>query len=274
MPPVTPTPFRRRLKRLIWNIRWQLLNRGSTKHECYLCRRKFARFFPYRGGRQAQSSFIRHVDLVGSDVDNFGCPFCKCNDRERHLFLYFDRLALWARFAGSSILHFAPERRLSERIVAAGPAKYVKADLYPADLFSLYPDVERMDVTEIPYPDASFDFLICNHVLEHVLDDRQALSEIHRVLRTGGQAVLQTPFSTLLTKTIEDPGIRSEELRIIAYGQEDHVRLFGLDFLERIVESGLRLKPVRHSDVSTLDEASRYGMNSREDLILVEKSSN
>lgn len=267
----TPRTMARKVKRNVLNFRWRVLNRLGSTHQCYLCKKTFQRFRPYRGGLDSLSSFIQKIGLVGSDVVNFECPFCRSNDRERHLFLYFDRLRLWDAMAGSEILHFAPERKLSDRIRSMGPKRYVKADLYPADLFSLYPDVERMDVTNIPYPPDSFDFLICNHVLEHVADERKALSEIHRVLRKGGRAILQTPFSTVLKKTFQDPGIDSDELRIIAYGQEDHARLFGLDFLERISESGLTLKPCRHLDVATLEEASYYGMNPREDLILAQK---
>jgi len=208
---------------------------------------------------------------VGSDVENFRCPFCLSNDRERHLFLYFDRLDLWSAFKDARIIHFAPERNLSVKIMSCQPRKYVKADLFPADLLRDRVDIERIDVTHINYPNASFDFCICNHVLEHVEDAERALREINRVLRPGGRAVLQTPFSALLHKTIEDPGIMTPHLRLAIYGQDDHARLFGRDFLTTIEKAGLCLQLCPHTKVATLEEAATFGMNPAEDLILVEK---
>jgi ubiquinone/menaquinone biosynthesis C-methylase UbiE len=108
-------------------------------------------------------------------------------------------------------------------------------------------------------------------VLEHVADDRRALSEIYRVLKPGGHAVLQTPYSTVLTRTFEDPGIATENLRLELYGQEDHVRLYGIDFLEKLQAAGLKLKLYPHKGVAPESEAYYYGMNPKEDLILVEK---
>ena len=209
---------------------------------------------------------MRQLAIVGSDVVNYGCPFCHSNDRERHLFLYFDRLKLWETLRDASVLHVAPERNLSERIKACKPRNYFKVDLYPAN-----PEVKRVDIVDIPHASGSFDLVICNHVLEHVADDRRALSEIYRVLKPGGRAVLQTPFSKVLTRTFEDPGIATEHLRLELYGQEDHVRLYGMDFLGKLQAAGLRLKICRHDDVATKSEAYYYGMNPKEDLILVEK---
>ena len=215
--------------------------------------------------------FLLKLGVVGSDVINFGCPFCHSSDRERHLFLYFDRLRLWDGVRDAAVLHFAPEPHLSWRIKSCGPRQYVTADLYPDHLHARDHAVERQDVTDIAAPADTFDLLICNHVLEHVTDDRRALSEVHRVLKPGGLAVLQTPYSTVLTRSIEDPGIATDRLRLEVYGQEDHVRLYGADFLDRIQTVGLRLRLRRHRDVSTDAEAAYYGMNPVEDLILVKK---
>jgi len=262
----------RKLKKAIWNLRWRGLNRFGAQHECYLCRQQFRRFYPYRNGINNLSAFIRQMDLIGSDIINFGCPHCHANDRERHLFLYLDRLKLWDRLRGAAVLHFAPERNLCKRIKECGPSRYVQADFYPEDLYGKNPEIERVDATNIQYHKETFDAVICNHVLEHVPDARKALSEFHRVLKPGGFAILQTPFSNRLAQTIEDPGIDTEALRLAVYGQEDHARLFGRDFLKFIEEAGFQLQLCRHTDVATLEEGTRYGMNLAEDLILVEKT--
>jgi SAM-dependent methyltransferase len=180
--------------------------------------------------------------------------------------MYFDKLNLWARVTGSSVIHFAPEDKLAQRIMSQKPALYVKADLFPNS-----PGVERIDITAIPRPGESFDLLICNHVLEHVHDDRRALSEIFRVLKPGGNAILQTPFSFFLSNTFCDPSINTDALRNRYYAQEDHVRLYGRDLFTRIEGSGLSLRLRTHAQCLSDFDASIYGVNAREDLILAVK---
>src|SRR5690606_34800846 len=102
------------------------------------------------------------------------------------------------------------------------------------DLHPKSRELRSVDITCMPYPDASFDMIIANHVLEHVRNDRQALDEIVRVLRPGGVAILQTPYSAVLHSTWEDAGISTDNARLQAFGQEDHVRLFGKDIFQRI----------------------------------------
>jgi SAM-dependent methyltransferase len=130
--------------------------------------------------------------------------------------MYFAKLNLWNHIGGAAVLHIAPEMHLAQKIQELHPRQYVRGDLVPNA-----PDIKRLDVTAIPYADESFDFLICNHVLEHVPDDRKALSEFHRVLKPGARAVLQTPFSRLLTYSFCDPAINTDALRTRFYFQED-----------------------------------------------------
>lgn len=265
------TKLKRQLKTTLWRVRWQTLNGWPGDRECYICHRRFRSFYPYHDGINSLSAFIREAALIGSDVVNFGCPYCRSNDRERHLFLYFDRIKLWHRFQGASILHFAPEKNLSGRIKQCALSRYVQADFFPEHLYPENREIERVDATNIQFVANSFDGLICNHVLEHVPDARKALAEFFRVLKPGGFAILQTPFSSLFENTIEDSAVNTPQLRHSIYGQDDHVRLFGRDFLKRISESGLKLQLVKHTEVSTLEEARRFGMNASEDLIMAQK---
>jgi SAM-dependent methyltransferase len=233
---------------------------------CYVCRKKFRTFFPYRDGHASVSAFVRELRLVGSDVVNFGCPYCECNDRERHLWMYFDKLNLWSKLSGSAVIHFAPETSLAARIAHQGPRLYVKCDLFPKS-----PAIEKIDVTKIPYPDNHFDFIICNHVLEHVSDDRRALSELFRILKPHGSAILQTPYSSFLTNSFCDPSIDTDELRFLYYGQEDHVRLYGRDLFLRIQEAGFRLDRKTHEECLPELDPRYYGVNPEEDLLLADK---
>ena len=201
-----------------------------AKYRCNVCDHRVRKFLPFGGGSKSVPAFVRAINLTGSDLDNFECPWCGATDRERHLLMYMQACGLIDSLSGKEILHFAPEARIASIVAAQNPERYVKADLHPTRK-----DIERVDMLEIPYPDESFDLVIANHVLEHVSDDLRALRELRRVLKVGGFVILQTPFSTVLHTTWSDRGIDDDESRLQAYGQEDHVRLFGKDIFDRIV---------------------------------------
>src|SRR6267154_6758002 len=234
---------------------------GSAKL-CYACNRRIGRFLPYRGGWKDVPPRIRALDVIGSDVENFSCPRCGAHDRERHLLMYFDRAGMWKRIAGAAVLHFAPERILAARISNAKPARYVKADLFPTAA-----DTTREDISKLSFGDRSFGVVIANHVLEHVADDRAAMKEIFRVLEPGGLAVLQTPYSDKLTRTFEDDSIRDDAGRLQAFGQEDHVRLYGKDLFSRLQDAGFVSKVLDHDAVLKDYDGSLYGVNRREPFI-------
>ncbi|UHQ19916.1 class I SAM-dependent methyltransferase [Lysobacter sp. KIS68-7] len=152
-------------------------------------------------------------------------------------------------------------------IATLGPSRHVLADLYPSRL-----DIQRMDLEAIPFEEASFDFVIANHVLEHVVRLDRATSEIARVLVPGGHAILQAPWCQGIDKTIEDHGVRSEEARLQLYGQADHVRLFGRDIYERIAASGLQALPITHAAALGDVDPDKFGVNPQEDLMLFLRS--
>lgn len=245
----------------------RLLNCFGGPRQCYVCKRRLIRFTKHRRGSRSIPQFQKKLSLIGSDVDNFGCVFCDSHDRERHLFMYFDRLGLWDNIQGGGVLHFAPEKNLSARISSCQPHTHVLADASPSDA-----RIERIDATAIPFPDNSFDVVIANHVLEHIPDYRKALSEFFRVLKPGGIAILQTPYSKLLEENFEDRGIASDAMRLFFHGQEDHVRTFGLRrLLLSFEEAGFTLALVRHADVFDKNVFYRYGVNPEEDLLRIIK---
>jgi len=238
----------------------------GTSRCCYVCRKTFGAFEPYRNGLESVAPFLQALRSGGSDVVNFACPYCHCHDRERHLWMYFDKLEIWPKLSGASVIHFAPEQNLAAKIHSCGPRIYVKGDLFPSS-----PEFEKIDVTRIQYPQDHFDFVICNHVLEHVPDDRQALSELFRILKPGGSAILQTPYSSVLTNSFSDPSIDTDELRYLCYGQEDHVRIYGRDLFARIEQVGFVLQPVTHQGCLSDVDAAYFGVNPIENLILARK---
>jgi SAM-dependent methyltransferase len=119
---------------------------------------------------------------------------------------------------------------------------------------------------DMSFDDGSFDVVIANHVLEHVADDQKALGEIRRVLKAGGYAILQTPYSAKLHRTWQDAGIDTDTARLQAYGQADHVRLFGRDIFNRIAATGFESCVKMHADVLASIAPLTYGVNEREPL--------
>lgn len=208
----------------------------------------------------------RALNVVGSDVDHFECPHCGSSDRDRHLALYLRAAGLTEYVAGARILHFAPERSLAQLVASLQPALYIQADKFPTR-----PELVKLDLTGIAEEAESFDLVIANHVLEHVDDVQRALAEIHRVLVPGGFAILQTPFSSTLTGTFEDPGIRSKNARLHAYGQEDHVRIYGRDIDTVFASQGLVSRVKTHEVLLPKIDPKRYGINPAEPFFLFQK---
>lgn len=236
-------------------------------HECAVCTRLVGGFLPYRRGTASVSPAMRQLQLNGSDVDHFECPRCGANDRLRHLVLYLEATSLMSRIPDGRVLHFAPEKKLVEQIAAARPATYIRADIAPASA-----DMARVDMTAMEFADGSFDVLIANHVLEHVADLETALGEVARVLAPGGVAILQTPYSRVLHRMFEDPGIQTEAARLELYGQEDHVRLFGSDIAEHIARiSGMTSCVSTHDELLRHVDSRRHGVNPHEPFLLFRK---
>jgi len=180
--------------------------------------------------------------------------------------MYLDRLDLWSTLTDAAVLHFAPEEHIKARIEKHNPGIYVKGDLYPPS-----PDIQRIDITDIPYPDASFDVVFCSHVLEHIPDDEKALRELFRVLKPGGWAVLQTPYFPILQNSFSDPALNTDELRRLYYGQNDHVRIYGRDLFLKIESVGFTLQTKSHTQVLSDIDANYYGVDPTEELMLVTK---
>jgi SAM-dependent methyltransferase len=180
-------------------------------------------------------------------------------DRERHLRLFIERLNIMERASGGAVLHMAPEYRLQGYVESHGLKSYVRGDLSPS-----LEGVTRIDLQQIPFPDETFDMVICNHILEHVANSATAIREMHRVLKRGGRAICQTPYAARLTTTFEDPLLQSPDDRLFFYGQEDHVRLFGSDIGEHFISAGFTGRLVPHSEILPDVDPEQLGVNERE----------
>lgn len=234
---------------------------------CVICERRVSSYRPYRDGLASAAPLMRALQVIGSDVVDHTCPNCGAHDRERHLLLYLRASGLFDELPKLRILHFAPEARLTGRLMEQAPREHVKCDLVPTAA-----GVQRVDLLAMPFAVASFDLVIANHVIEHVDDDRKALAEIVRVLAPGGRAILQTPYSPMLTRTWEDAGIQDESARLQAFGQEDHVRLYGSDIFARFESAGLASRVRTHAELLAQHDAYYNGVNAREPFFLFQRA--
>lgn len=169
------------------------------------------------------------------------CPRCGSQVRHRLLAAALSGLgppALCGIAKGKDVLHFAPEPVLAGAF-AGDASRYRTADLLRQEVDL---NLNMCDMKEIP--DGSVDVLIACDVLEHVPDDHQALNEVSRVLSSGGWAILTVPQKDRLPATYEDPAITTEEGRLEAFGQEDHLRIYGDNFPEILVQHGFAVTTV------------------------------
>jgi ubiquinone/menaquinone biosynthesis C-methylase UbiE len=116
----------------------------------------------------------------------------------------------------------------------------------------------RMDITDIQYPDEYFDVIYCSHVMEHVQDDKKAMREFYRVLKSGGWAILLVPITA--DKTSENSSVVDPSERLRIFGQEDHVRRYGTDYLDRLEGAGFEVKINCVSDLFEMNDIERMGI--------------
>ncbi|MFC2117244.1 class I SAM-dependent methyltransferase [Bacteroidota bacterium] len=193
----------------------------GNKVECPICNGKFRKFLPY--GIISRSNAL--------------CPKCLSLERHRLMWFFLERKTKF--FSDElSVLHIAPEQCFRKIFRKQKNLEYVTADLE-----SPIADV-KLDIQDIPYEDCSFNVIICNHVLEHVEDDKKAMSELFRTLKKDGFALLQVPIDFNREITYEDSSITDPVEREIHFLQKDHFRLYGLDYPEKLEKSGFFVEQI------------------------------
>lgn len=176
-------------------------------------------------------------------------------ERHRLLWLYLKNKTNFFT-AKAKMLHVAPEQCYYNIFRSMKNLDYTTADLN-SPLAEI-----KMDLHRIPFSDNTFDIVFCNHVLEHVKDDRQCTREIFRVLKPGGWAILQSPVDISRADTLEDSSITSEADREKHYWQKDHLRLFGRDYADRLRSAGFNVKAVDYLLEFRPEEIERYRISS------------
>lgn len=218
-----------------------LLNSGN-KVECNVCNKTYSKFLPY--GR-----------IVSRE--NALCPNCLSLERHRLMQFYLKEKTNFYT-ADLKVLHVAPEHCFIKRFTALKNINYVTADI-ESPLAMV-----KMDIHQIPFEANSYDVAFCNHVMEHVKDDIKAMSELYRILKPGGWAIIQSPLWPNLTTTFEDNTITNPNEREKIFGQDDHVRNYGTDYGRRLEKAGFIVTEDKFVMEMPKEKVQRFALPSEE----------
>lgn len=213
--------------KLICGSLWEVL---PSVGYCSQCGRQVP--FWYRAGLE---NYTGHPHIIGAGLRQGCCPFCGSIDRGRWVDFVLKSFTDIYSHQGRKIMHFAPEKIISEKLERQNGKDYYTCDIRKGA------GKYQVDITNIPFRDGMFDFIIVNHVLEHIPDEARALRELKRCLKNTGTLVLSFPIATD-ANTFEDASVKSASDRRRFFNQEDHVRLYGKDYLARMEGHGLRVK--------------------------------
>ena len=240
-----PKSWQFKIEPFIRKFVYNLIYKGGNTI-CLICSAKSKKFIPI--------SFYKSDDKI--------CPNCGALSRSRALGEYINK-----NFKNRSlkILDFSPHRSLNDFFKSTFE-NYISSD-FENQFYAL----KSYDITKINEADQSFDLIICFHVLEHILEDKKAIKELNRVLKNDGHLLIQVPLKK--GKTYQDNSIISKEGRLKAFGQEDHVRIYGEDSLPLILnESGFSAKPIDIVKEYNSEEKKIYGFAENEVIYLCRKA--
>lgn len=222
-----------RYLRYLTGITNRLFYYGKSRY-CPVCEKKSRQFMPF--------GIVKRLDAQ--------CSYCGALERHRLLWLYLQKRTNIFDGQPRKILHVAPEKVFELKFLQYFGLGYLTADLKNINA------MVRMDITSVPCRDESFDVIYCSHVLEHVPNDRKALDEFFRVLKNDGWAILLVPIEGETTH--EDPSIVAPVDRLHAYGNPDHVRSYGRDYVQRLQDAGFHVTVTTVSDLA--DPGTAYTM--------------
>lgn len=238
------------ISRKIYHTLNRTIYRGN-KYYCPVCEKNYISFFP----------------AGDNTAGNSKCPGCSSLERQRLLWLFLEKQLL-IKSRRFRLLNVAPDRAIQNKLKSLDNIDYISIDLSSGIA------MQNQDLTKLGFADNSFDLVLCYHVLEHIVDDRKAMKELYRVTKPGGLAIIQTPVEYDREKTFEDLNITTPDARRKLFGQEDHVRIYGNDYFERLRLVGFDV--VKNYFVNTFmpGEIEKYVLDKDEILCCCRKIEN
>ena len=222
---------------LLFNPLFDIFFKG-TKFTDPINNKSYSYFFPYGYNKQRKNAL---------------CPGTFSLERHRLLWLYLKKETDFFN-SNNKILHFAPEQCFH---------KFFKSffkNYTSIDLNSPIVDI-KADICNLPFNDNSFDYILCNHVLEHIYDDEKAMKEIYRVLNKNGIAILQVPIDINNNYTHEGRDIDNKQDRNKLFGQYHHLRMYGLDYFKKLKNIGFKVKNENYLSNISQDEKDKYSLH-------------
>ncbi|MDR2041090.1 MAG: class I SAM-dependent methyltransferase [Tannerella sp.] len=232
--------------RLLFNKMLSVFYWGNT-YDCNCCGKSFRKF--------------KSKGTVLTKRKNAECPYCGSLERGRNLLFYIEN-ETDILTAQPAILHFAPEWCLLPVLRKTGNPNYLTADINPdfAD--------RQVDITDIPFPDQSFDYILCFHVLAHVPDEKKAIEEMYRVLKPGGTALVATLIAPDHPHTFETDKADTPQQRLLYYSEPDMLRLHGADFDRRLMQGGFKVEVIDYPSILGEEMKKKYALgDGRRELI-------
>lgn len=185
-------------------------------------------------------------------------------ERHRLLWLYLKNETSFFK-AKLKVLHFAPESALMNQFKKLKNLSYDTIDLN-----SPIADI-KADICDLPFLDNSYDFILCNHVLEHIIDDNKAMKELYRVLNKNGIGIFQVPMDYNRDTTFEDFSVTNKKERNKLFGQYDHVRIYGLDFFDRLQKAGFSVERCEYTSKLSKEDIIKFCLPKKEIIPICRK---
>ena len=236
---ILPAAVRFRLK----NLARRIVYFGFARY-CPVCRSHLRRFATFH--------------YLGRTRDDAQCPVCGCVERHRLIWHYLERRTDLFDERSKRMLHVGPEAGFARRLQRVKNLNYLSADI--ASPLAM----EKMDITQIPYPDGTFDVVLCSHVLQHIPEERKAMAALFRVMKPGGWAILRENIQG--EKTVEDPSAVTEDQRERAYGDPTYWRRYGADFKDRLEAVGFQVRIDAYGDEFDVRSITRLGFGNERDI--------
>tara|TARA_B110000503_G_scaffold90897_1_gene137361 strand:+ start:101 stop:871 length:771 start_codon:yes stop_codon:yes gene_type:complete len=208
--------------------------------------KSFRKFLPYGYGKQRENALS---------------PSTLSLERHRLMWLFLrDETTFFTSDKKLKTLHIAPEQCFLDIFRKQQNLEYTTSDLE-----SPIADV-KADICDLPFKDNSFDVVFCNHVLEHITDDKKAMQELFRVMKKGGFGIFQIPQDIARKTTFEDNSITDKKERAKIFGQYDHVRVYGLDYFNKLRSVGFKVDEIEYTQKITQEKLERFCLMKNEIL--------
>lgn len=200
--------------------------------------KSFRKFLPYGYGKQRENALS---------------PSTLSLERHRLMWLFLnDETNFFTSTKKLKVLHIAPEQCFLNIF-----RKQENLDYITSDLESPIADV-KADICDLPFKDNEFDVVFCNHVLEHIPNDKKAMQELYRVLKKGGFGIFQIPQDLSRATTFEDDSITDKKQRAEIFGQYDHVRVYGRDYFNKLRAVGFNVDEVDYTKKISSEKLEKY----------------